>query len=113
MRWLRFVLATVGIAAVVALAVVPTNVVFTFGDSERVVDCGPPVTHSFGGGADEEVSIMSYNEIVLPEKSCREQSRTRLGIAGGVAVLVLGGAGYQALRHRRPQKFARLPVDHR
>lgn len=102
MRWLRFALVVVGIAAVVTLAVAPTTVVFEFGDSEQVVDCGSPVTHSFGGNdPDHEVSILSYNEIIPPEKSCREQSRARLGIAGGVAVIGLSGAGYVALRQRR------------
>lgn len=102
MRWLRLVLLVVGLVAVVALAVIPTSVAFMVGDAEKPVDCGAPLMHAFGGtNADEEVSLLSYEPIVPPDRSCREQSRVRLLLAGGLAVLT-STVGYLLLRPRHP-----------
>lgn len=106
MRWWQIALVALGLSASVTVALIPTTAVYGSDEFELRLDCGAPVTHAFGEThADEAVPIQvfSFNEVSDSPSSCRDQSRLRLGLAGGLALVTVVVAGAFVLRGRRHQ----------
>lgn len=106
MRWWQIALVALGLATAVAVALIPTTAVHGSGEGELRFDCGAPATHAFGRtNADEAVPIQvfSFNESSDAPSSCRDKSRLRLGLAGGLALVTVVVGGVFVLRGRKQQ----------